>query len=374
MTTQSGVKTDEAAQLLGIELARFRFLELHCLNFLSPSHLEFPCRYSPADLKLLSAANRLLDEGVAPGALKFQLARMLADSSWDMGMSGSPKDGLNVSTLLAVSSGKGGVGKSNVALNLGVEFVRLGLRTAVLDADFGVANLHLMAGLKTDRTLRHVISGQCGIEEIITSVSEGPDIVPGSSGIFELANLPASKRQMLLAELKKLESRYEIIIIDTAAGVAAAVIDFVASSDFTLVVTTPEATAITDAYALIKLGLQRNPCSRMGIVANRVKSADAGAATLGRISACTRRFLGHSPLELGCIWEDSNVRRSVNECVPLAVRYPQSRASVAIRKLARTLREKGVISPRGREKEGGFNLFSIRCAQGVMEAAEKAMG
>lgn len=356
------LKTHEAAKLLGVEPARFRFLEMHCQDFLSLSRLEIPRRYSPSDLKILAAADRLLKEGLAPAALKSHLSKLLADpSGWNIRSNGPAPHGLDAAKLIAITSGKGGVGKSNIALNLSVELARLGLRTAAMDADLGAANLHLLAGLTTDRTLRHVISGECSIEEIIANMPEGPDIVPGSSGIFELANLPAHRRQTLLAGLRKLESGYDLIIIDTAAGVGEGVLDFVVSSDFVLVVTTPETTAITDAYALIKLALQRNPYCSIGVVANRVRSVREGAATLGRLSNCTRRFLSRSLLELGYVWEDSHVRRAVDERVPFSVRYPQSRASAAARRLARTLMEKGLASPRLRAERAGFDVFVERC-------------
>lgn len=362
------LKTHEAAKLLGIEPARFRFLEMHCQDFLSLSRLEIPRTYSTSDLKILAAANRLLKDGLAPTALRTHLSKMLADpSGWTGGSNGVGRNGLNAGKLIAITSGKGGVGKSNVALNLSVELAREGLRTAVMDADLGVANLHLLAGLTTDRTLTHVISGECAIDEIIARMPGGPDIVPGSSGIFEMANLPAHRRQTLLAGLRKLESRYDVILIDTAAGVGGSVLDFLVSSDFVLVVTTPETTAIADAYALIKLTFQRSPYCRIGVVANRVRSAREGAATLGRISDCTRRFLARSLLELGHIWEDSHVRRAVDERVPFSVGYPQSRASAAVRRLARTLLEKGTASPRPRMEGTGFGVFVERCS--VLAAA-----
>jgi len=361
----------EAAKLLGIEPARFRFVEAQCRDFLPPAQLEIPQRYGSGDLKILAAANRLLTEGLPPGALKSHLAGILREpSNWESFLGGSIREQLTAARLIAVTSGKGGVGKSNVALNVAVELVRSGLRVAVMDADLGTANLHLMAGLRNGQTLRDVISGDCDIERIITSVSDGPDLVPGSSGIFELANLPPHRRQILIAELRKLESRYDVILIDTAAGVAGTVLDFVASSDFVLVVTTAETTSITDAYALIKLTSERNPCCGIGIVVNRLRSAREGAATIGRISNCARRFLGRSLLDMGYIWEDSNVARATNAGVPFTIRYPGSRASLSVRKLARMLRDKNIAAPRLCEEGTGFDMFVSRCSSLAAGAAE----
>jgi flagellar biosynthesis protein FlhG len=336
------VKTDEAARLLGLEPARFRFLELQCENYLSQFRWEIPRRYSKEDLKVLAAGNRLLEKGLPPSTIKTELAAMLPGPN---GLD-STRRCLSGARLIAVTSGKGGVGKSNIALNLGVELVRSGYRTMLMDADLGVANVHLLAGLKAGPTLRDVVAGKCTLKDIIVSVPGGPDIVPGSSGILELADLPAMKRQALLEELRATETRYDVIIVDTAAGVAGTVLDFVAAADFVLVVTTAEATAITDAYALMKLSVARNPYCNMGIVANRVRKAQEGESAMNRIIECAQHFLGRTVLDLCCIWEDTHVRHAVNERVPFLLSYPKSRASASIRKLARRLQEKDVVSRR----------------------------
>lgn len=367
-TMNERMMINEAVKALGVEPARFQFLEACSQDFLSRSRFEIPRRYGAGDLRILAAANVLLGKGLPPSAVKACLGRILAEpSGWEKFAGVSAAHGSSVARSIAITSGKGGVGKSNIALGLGVELVGSGIRTVLMDADFGVANIHLLAGLKTGRTLRDVASGQCGIDDVIASVPQGPDIIPGSAGILELANLSATRRQMLLGELRKIESRYDVVLIDTAAGVAGSVLDFVATSDFVLVVTTAEATAIADAYALIKLSLERNAYCRIGVVANRVRSTREGASTLARISDCARRFLGKSVLELGYIWEDSNVRRSVNERVPFSLRYPKSRASSALRKLTRLLQDKDIVTSRSRVGKPGFTTFSSH--RSLLEAA-----
>lgn len=351
------MKADEAAKVLGVEPARLRFLEMHCRDFLSASRLELPCSYGSGDLKILAAANVLHENGMPPSALKSHIVRMLTDpSGWNNGPNGAAECEPSAARLIAIASGKGGVGKSNIALNLAVELTRSGLSIALLDADLGVANVHLLAGLEAGSTLRDVVSGECGLEDIITHLPEGPDIILGSSGIHELANLSPPRRQTLLAQLEKLASRYDAVIVDVAAGVSGSVLDFVVASDFVVVVTTSETTAVTDAYALIKLSLGRNSHCRIGVVANRVRTAHEGASALERISGCARRFLDRSVLELGWVWEDSRVRRAVNERVPFLLGYPKSRASASVRKLAVRLREENIVSsrPQGDKAVLGF--------------------
>lgn len=362
------MRIEEAAEFLGVEVARFRFLEMHSQDFLAPSRFEIPRRYTSRDIKILAFADRLLKEGTAPNVLRSRMARMLTEPSpWEAVVQKPSESGSLTARLIAVTSGKGGVGKSNVGLNLAAELGKLGLRIALMDGDLGVANIHLLAGLKIERTLRHVVSGACGIEDVIVSVPHGPDVVPGSSGIFELANLPGHKRQSLLTELRKLETRYDLILIDTGAGVGGSVLDFVTGSDFALIVTTPETTAITDAYALIKLCLERNPGCKAGVVVNRVRSAREGRLAFGRIDGCARRFLGRSILEMGCIYEDPHVRLAVNECVPFSVKYPDSKASSSIRKLAQALQDMGIASGRSRNERSGFSVLAERRAARVAE-------
>jgi flagellar biosynthesis protein FlhG len=349
--------SDEAARILCIEAARFRFLEVQCGDFLSFSRLDFPRSYSPGDLKILAAANRLYDEGVPPDKIKSHLAKMLAEpAGWDHFSSSLPvSDARSAPRLIAIASGKGGVGKSNIALSLGAQLLDSGLSIAVLDADFGVANVHLLAGLRIDRTLKDVVAGDCGLEDIVACAPGGPDIVPGSSGIFEMANLSSLRRQALLSSLAELATRYDALLVDAAAGVSGSVLDFVVMADFTIVVTTAETTAITDAYALIKLAFKRNPYCRIGVVVNRVKNTREGAAAMERLLNCTDRFLGRSLTELGYVWEDGRVRRAVNERTPFVIAYPESRASASIRKLSALLQQKNIISPRQGAEESSID-------------------
>jgi flagellar biosynthesis protein FlhG len=327
--------------------------------------MEFPRSYSPGDLKIIAAANHLYGDGLSPDVLKSQLAKMLAEpSGWDILSNSAPSPAASPAPrLIAVASGKGGVGKSNITLSLGAQLVGSGLSVAVLDADFGVANVHLLAGLNTDRTLKDVVAGNCEIEDIIACVPGGPDIVPGSSGIFEMANLSAPRRQALLAGLGNIALRYDALLVDVAAGVSGSVLDFVVAADFTIVVTTAETTAITDAYALIKLAFKRNPYSRIGVVVNRVKNTREGAGAMERLKNCTHRFLGRSLVELGYVWEDGRVRRAVNERAPFVLAYPESRASASIRKLSILLQRENIVSPRYHAEEAGLDAFTERAGR-----------
>jgi flagellar biosynthesis protein FlhG len=336
--------TEEAIRFLAVEPARFRYLELLCQEFLSPQQLGFDRKYSRQDLQMIAEADRLLTDRNQPGQIKVRLQRLFPSKQGPNGFAdsaGGRKD--TRATIISVSSGKGGVGKSTLSLNIGAELRQIGYRVVVIDGDFGTANLHVMAGLRVDRTLRDVVLERCPMEDVVYKVSEGPDIVPGSSGLFELANLSAAKRDLVLSRIAELTRLYDVVLIDTAAGVSSSVIDFVVFSDLSVVISSPEKTAITDSYALIKLALERSRSCRFGLITNRVRSAREGAHVLGRISSCARRFLNHQVLELGYVWEDSHARLAINEGGLLTLQYPRSRASLAIRKLAHGLREKDLV-------------------------------
>ena len=364
---------EEAIRILQVEPARFRYLEFLCQDFLSlPAH-GFTRQYSSHHMKVLKLAHQLLESGIPAYALKTHLARNLSfKQEQEISDNESDPFAKPAGACVAVASGKGGVGKSMLSLNLAIELSRAGSKVAVVDADLGTANLHVMTGLRVEKTLKHVISGECTIEDVVTSLPGGPDLVAGASGIFELANLGRRKREALMMELVRLRKLYDYLIVDAAAGVAASVIDFVAFSDLGVVVASPEKTAITDAYAVLKLSCERNRQCRLALVANRVRSAREGAFVLGRISSCARRFLHQSVLEMGYIWEDSHARRAVNEGQPLVVQYPRSRASTAIRKIAALLREQNLVCPR--EEKTDKSLQVVVNNQPVASAAGSVPG
>ena len=357
------VSTEEAIRFLRVEPARFRYLEVLCQEFLSLQPLGFNRKYSDRDLEIIGEAGRLFADRNQPWQIKVHLQKHFPPKQGKNSFADRTGDQKHTrATIISVSSGKGGVGKSTLSLNIGAELRQIGYRVVVIDGDFGTANLHVMAGLQVDRTLRDVVLERCPIEEVVCRIPGGPDVVSGTSGLFELANLSAAKRDLVLSEIAEFTKSYDVVIIDTAAGVSSSVTDLVVFSDVSLVISSPEKTAITDAYALIKLALERSRNCRFGLITNRVRSAREGAHVLGRISGCARRFLNHEVLELGYVWEDSHARLAINEGRLLTLQYPRSRASVAIRRLARGLREKELISRHPADLQQAFGTSVSRPA------------
>ncbi len=242
------------------------------------------------------------------------------------------------SRVIAIASGKGGVGKTSLSINLGICLVREGARVIILDADLGLANVDVALGIVPRWTLEHVIAGTCDLVDVLQAGPEGILILPGASGIEEMANLGPEQRRHLTESLAQLESQAEIVLIDTAAGIGAEVSSFVATAPEVIVVTTPEPTAITDAYALIKVATrQAATAPRLHLVVNQAHDVGEAREVARKIIAVAREFLDVELTLLGSIPSDSYVGRAIRQQNPLVVRYPSSPASLAIARLAREL-------------------------------------
>ncbi len=224
--------------------------------------------------------------------------------------------GRSVCRSLAVVSGKGGVGKSALALNLAVALARRNKKVCLLDASLGLGSLELMCGLNGYWNLSHLMSGARQLEEITLSGPEGVHLLPGASSLSELSEYPAAVQQVLIRQMQALDHRYDALIIDTGSGLHRLARQFALSADQMLVVTTPEPTAITDAYSTIKslCGAQRPPFS---LIVNQADSPDLARRISDRLQHTTRTFL-HADLDCwGGIPRDPAVSQSINARNPL---------------------------------------------------------
>jgi len=201
---------------------------------------------------------------------------------------------------VAVTSGKGGVGKSNIALLLAASLGSAGKRVLLLDADLGLANVHIILGIAPRKTLADVVNGNATLESIITSTDSGFDLIPGASGIEKLANLEYGKFLALRNDFMLLEKRYDELIIDTGAGIGSVVTGFALATDVAVVVMTPEPTSLADAYAMVKVLFERN-AQRIGIVVNMVRSDREGFETFDRLNALVVKFLKRSVEHYGTL-------------------------------------------------------------------------
>lgn len=244
--------------------------------------------------------------------------------------------------VIAVTSGKGGVGKTTLGLNLAIALAARGPRVGVVDMDIGLANADVLLGLRPDRNLRHVLRGQTAVREALVRAPGGIFLLPGSTGMPLVSDLDEDERRFLIRSFRDLEGIADILVIDTGAGITRNVIHFASSADEILVVTTPEPTAITDGYALIKTVSREKGFGRIRLLVNQAAGPPEGTRVCERIRMVSRRFLDLEVEELGHVPDDPGVRQAVRRRSPFVLEYPDAPASAAVRSLAdRLLEERG---------------------------------
>lgn len=243
---------------------------------------------------------------------------------------------------VAVTSGKGGVGKTNFSVNLALELGALNQKVTLLDADFGLANLDLLLNVSPQFHLGHVIKGLKELKDITLDISENVRLIPSGSGFDELANATFPIHSYLFAKLRAMENNQDFILIDTAAGIADNVAGVVISAEEVVVIVTPEPTSIVDAYATIKLILRNSPEKQISIVVNSVIGVGDAERVFLQIHSAVRGFLGPEIKFLGMIPQDSHVGEAVREQVPVVHYAPESPAARSIRLIAKQFHNKNL--------------------------------
>ncbi|MGI6783820.1 MAG: MinD/ParA family protein [Aminivibrio sp.] len=236
---------------------------------------------------------------------------------------------------IAVLSGKGGVGKSNLSVNLALAMAERGRRVVLLDADMGMANVDLLCGLTPGLTLAHILRGESALEDILLPLAENVWILPGGPGVRELADLDERLLSAFIDSLSALEGTADVLFIDTGAGIHKSVISFGAAADDVLLVTTPEPTSIRDAYGALKaLAFSTAGKVDVTVAVNMASSFEEGQDVAERITAAASRFLGLTPRYGGAVLRDENVSLAVKKRTPLLKAFPDSEASGQVRAMA----------------------------------------
>lgn len=246
-----------------------------------------------------------------------------------------------VTRVITVTSGKGGVGKSNTAINLAIQFRKMGQRVIILDADFGLANIEIMFGAVPKHNLCDLIYQGKNIQEIITWGPMDVGFISGGSGIAGMSNLNRDYLNYIVQNLAQLDSITDIVIVDTGAGISDAVMEFLVASGEILLVTTPEPTSITDSYSLLK-ALYRHPrfheeVTKVKMIANRVDKETEGQILFSKLNAVVTRYLKIPMTYLGCVPEDPHLSRAVMQQIPVSIQNPGARSTVAYEKMAKLL-------------------------------------
>lgn len=239
--------------------------------------------------------------------------------------------------VIAITSGKGGVGKTNIAANLAYHLSQMKKKTLILDADMGLANIDVILGLAPKYNLSHVLSGEKALADVILEGPGGMQILPASSGIQEMAELSKGEKLALLDELGEFGGELDFLLIDTAAGIAGNVIYFNVAAREIIVVVSPEPTSITDAYALIKILYSNYGEKRFMLLANMVRNSSEAREVFLKVSNATSHFLNLSIDYLGYVLDDTRVTDAVRRQKAVAEIYPDSRASKCLQSIARKL-------------------------------------
>jgi flagellar biosynthesis protein FlhG len=239
--------------------------------------------------------------------------------------------------VIAVTSGKGGVGKTNIAANLAFFLARMRRKTLILDADTGLANIDVILGLTPEYNLYHVLKGEKSFSEAVIKGPGGIMVLPASSGITEMAELSAGQKLTLLGGFEDFRRSIDFMFVDTAAGIAGNVLYFNAAAREIIVVVSPEPTSLTDAYALIKILYQRHAKKRFRLIVNMVKDKAEAKEVFDRISRATDHFLNLAVNYLGYVVKDDMVTESVRRQKAFAELYPDSPASRCLREIAERL-------------------------------------
>ncbi|MFK8016223.1 MAG: MinD/ParA family protein [Gammaproteobacteria bacterium] len=263
--------------------------------------------------------------------------------------------------VIAVTGGKGGVGKTTVSVNLAMALARGGRRVMLLDADLGLANVDVLLGLKSEKNLSHVINGQCSLDDIVLDGPCGIKVLPASSGVKSLAEITTAQSSGLIWAFGQLQTPIDDLVIDTAAGIADNVIRFSAAAQDVVVVVCDEPASITDAYALIKILSRDHRVSRFQVLANKTASVAEARGLYEKLSKVTQRFLDVHLSFMGHIPRDSNVRKAIQRQCGVVEHYPNSRAARAFEDAARATTR----WPRADGSRGCIEFFAERLVQGT---------
>ncbi|WP_221935022.1 MinD/ParA family protein [Catenovulum sediminis] len=236
--------------------------------------------------------------------------------------------------VIAVTGGKGGVGKSNVSLNTAVAMAQQGKRVLVFDADLGLANVDVMLGLRVEKNLSHLLAGECELDDILITGPHGIQIVPAASGTRNMVELTPQEHAGLIRAFSELHREYDVLIVDTAAGISDMVLSFSRAAQDVMVVVCDEPTSITDAYALMKVLNRDFGVFRFKIVANMVRSMREGQELFAKLSKVTDRFLDVAIELVAIIPFDENIRKSVRRQKTIVDAFPKSPAAIAFKALA----------------------------------------
>lgn len=256
--------------------------------------------------------------------------------------------------VIAITSGKGGVGKTNLSVNLGLALAEQGKRVALLDADMGLANVDVLLGMYPKFNLSHVLKGEKSLNEIIVTGPSGLQVIPASSGLQHMSDLSTVEQAAVIRAFSDIDQDLDVLIVDTAAGISSSVINFARACQEVIIVVCDEPTSLTDAYAFIKLLNRDYGLSRFHILTNMVQSVQQGQNLFQKLTKVTDRYLDVTLQFAGAVPYDEYLRKAVQQQSPVVAAYPRSKASLALKNVARQINNWPI-----KGQSGGYLEFFI---------------
>ena len=236
--------------------------------------------------------------------------------------------------VIAVTSGKGGVGKTNLSVNIGIALSQMGRRVVLMDADMGLANVDILLGVYPNFNLSHLLSGEKTLDEIMIDGPSGLRVIPGASGIQKMSELTATEQASVIHAFSESDQDIDVLIVDTAAGISSSVVNFARASQEIIVVVCDEPTSLTDAYAFIKLLNRDYGLSNFHVITNMVQTVQQGHALFQKLSKVTDRYLDVTLRFAGAVPYDEYLRKSVQKQNPVVTGFPRSKAALALKTIA----------------------------------------
>lgn len=361
----------QAAESTGLEESEIRYYESVFKEFLAFSEMGLDRNsFTDDHIAILSRIKDLIyKRGFTVEEVKRELRTTVAELR-SRGV--SSVRGPGCARVIAITSGKGGVGKTSLTVNLAIEIAGRGKKVAIFDADLGLANVHILMGIKPRFNLAHLVQNNFSLEDIVARGPLGIRIVSGGQGVREMANLDDEQRRLLLRQIDSLEKEVDVLLVDTGAGISENVLRFATFADEVIAVTTPNIAANADCFSIIKILHEMDPNSKIGVVTNMARDIYEAKNVFNRLQGASNKMLGRELNDLGYISHCDEMQKAAHERRPLILSYPDSPAAVCVREVVNTVFNRNVFV--NSRKESGFGDLMGALKRNMTGAAAAAVG